>query len=61
MNVNKMMFMENIGNINRGGQNYACPSLIVMEIAAESGFASSDEKVDGIMTGKYDDEDGVVF
>lgn len=52
MNVNEMMFMKNIENINRGGQNYACPSLIVMEIAAESGFASSK---DGITTGVYVD------
>lgn len=59
MNANEMMFMKNIENINRGGQNYACPSLIVMEIAAESGFASSDEKVEGIMTGVY--VDGEVF
>ena len=46
-------------NLNREEQEYTCPSLIVMKIAAESGFASSDEKVDGIMTGKY--EDGVDF
>lgn len=42
-------------NLNRGGQEYTCPSLSLMEVNAESGFASSV----GISANHY--EDGVEF
>jgi len=41
-------------NLNRGGQEYTCPSLSLIEVRAEYGFASSNEKV-GIYAGSYVD------
>ena len=38
---------------NRGGE-YTSPSLQLMEVSAESGFAASDEKT-GIYASPYDD------
>lgn len=50
-----MKDMIELKNIERGGQNYACPSLTVVEIAAEGGFAASEDAQKGIMTGIYVD------
>lgn len=42
------------GISNRGGVEYTSPSLQLMEVSAESGFAASDEKT-GIYASPYVD------